>query len=185
MQALNVKAPSRRNVFKAGVRGCAPDKRRAVRQERRVRFSPLLDARKKRQAEARSGFTIKAPSSGRPPAWAYPNERRNGLFSKGETGQILSDAFTRRFYESFAEGPVSVEQRHTGGPIRAGNQRGARLGAKYGSGNGHHIGYSSASLDINADGASGDRDSDAAAGVTYAELQCRALAFAIKVRLSA
>jgi hypothetical protein len=72
-----------------------------------------------------------------------------------------------------------------GSPIRAGNQRGARLGAKCGSGNRHHIEHSSASLDINPDGASGDRDSDAAAGVAYAELQCRASAFVIKVRLSA
>ena len=73
MQALNVKTQlARRTVFKAGVRGCAPDKRRAVRQER---SRPLLAALGCPQEEAgrgairihnKSAIVRSAPSLGLP-----------------------------------------------------------------------------------------------------------------------
>jgi hypothetical protein len=53
MQALNVKTQlARLNVFKAGVRGCARDRRRAVREEP---SRPLLAALECPQEEAGRG----------------------------------------------------------------------------------------------------------------------------------
>jgi hypothetical protein len=63
---------------------------------------------------------MKAPALRGPPARADANERRSALFREGKTSQILGDTFTRRFYESFPESPVSVEKRRAGRPSRPG-----------------------------------------------------------------
>ncbi len=133
---------------------------------------------------AGSGFTVKAPASHRAPDCAHASERRSALFSEGETSQILSDAFTGRLYESFAEGPVSVEQLRPGSRSREGNQGGVPLWSKCRCRNGHEIRYCSAPFDVDADGGSRHRDGDAAAGVAYAELHCSASILVIKIRLS-
>jgi hypothetical protein len=129
---------------------------------------------------------MEAPAPRGPPDCTHSSERRSAPLSEAEAFQILSDAFTSRFDESFSERPVPVEQRRPGSRFRAGSEAGVRLGRKRHSSNGHKIRYFSAPFDVNPDGATRHCDGDAATSVAYAEPQrsLSTITIVIKVGLS-
>lgn len=127
---------------------------------------------------------MEAPALRGPPNFADARERRLTRLSECEAFQILSDAFTGRFDESFAKRPVAVEQRRPCIPVWVGGEAGERFARKRRSRNGHKIREFPAPFDVDSDGASSHRNGDAAAGVAYVELHRSASVILIEAGLS-
>jgi hypothetical protein len=106
------------------------------------------------------------------------------MIGEGETAQVLRNAFTGRFDEGLAEGPVPIEKLCPGSFSGAGSEGMAPLVRKCGARNSHEIGQRPALFDVDPDGTARDSNSDAAAGVADVELHGCAMTIVIKEGLS-